>query len=832
MKKITKNLISVLSLVVILSVVGTNVSLASVTKTIDTPATTSLSAGSFSKAPVVAPVVVPPKVNPVFNIGGGGGTPQVMISAAPSVLTVPPSSTTTSIILNGVFIANGAQTTTMFEYSTNQSDLPNGQAGNGQIACQVLQAASANSGPFSCTLNVPAISANTIYFVRAIASNILGTDYGSTTSIKTLTTSSVPFVLTNVPSATSSSITFNGTFISNGAQTTTKFEYSTNQNNLPSGQPGTGQIVCQTLQLASVTSGPFSCTLNVPTITANTVYYVRAIASNINGTKYGNVTSIQTNNNQCTTPTISSLSPNHVTAGAGTTIVTVTGSNFYINSVAEVNGQARTTFLSNATSLTMTLTSSDVASSGNKSITVQNSSGCVSNVVTFTINPVSGGGGGGGGGGGYSYSYPSVTTQSASNVSTSSATLSGLVNPKGLNTTAWFEYGISTSLGSSTNAMSEGSINTNLALAQSITNLIPNTSYYFRAVANNSYGTTKGSILSFYTGNNTINASEIVTTVQAINKTTTSARLSGIFVNQDGITAQGYFQYGTSTSLGSSTNATNLGNSSSLNLSDTAKNLTPGTIYYFRAVALKQGVVYNGKILVFKTPSVIVHTNTNTNTNTNNNNNNSSNNLNDTLTAKVDTGPAIVDENQSSILTITNSTKEVSVNDEIDYLVTFKNDTSRNFENAKITIQLPQQVDFTNSNFGKMGEDNTVVFDAGILVPSQVGSMTIKGKVNSKAGAQNVLVTTAIMSYNATNSDLEKDEVAYVTNNVLAGSTGLEANSLFGAKFLPSTLLGWLALIFVILGLAAVSRIIYKNSSIKRNRASAGNANHIDNLPT
>jgi len=447
----------------------------------------------------------------------------------------------------------------------------------------------------------------------------------------------------------------------------------------------------------------------------------------------------------------------------------------------------------------------------------------IGNWVHFTTLSSGGsGGGGGGGGGGYSYYNPSVTTESATSISNSSATLNGLVNPRGYSsTTAWFEYGTSSNLAvySSTNPLSEGSANVDLSLVQSITNLAPNTTYYFRAVASNSYSTIKGSIFALTTSTNALvnTASETVTTVQAINKTSTSARLSGIFLNQDGISAQGYFQYGTSSSLGLSTAAVNLGVIPSLTFADTAKNLTPGTIYYFRAVALKQGVTYNGNILVFKT----ANTNDSASSNTDLNDNPPS----------TDNGPTINTDNdvQGSIIQITTDKKDVAENDEINYLVTFQNNTSENFENAKVTIQLPEGIDFESSNFGKKEDNNTVVFDAGVLIPNQVESMTVIGKVNSKVSPQNILVTTAIMSYNTPSSITEKDEIAYVTNNVVINAEGLAANSLFGASFLPSTLLGWLALILVILALSIVSRKIFINRSTKK--LAPKTADHIEDLP-
>lgn len=115
------------------------------------------------------------------------------------------------------------------------------------------------------------------------------------------------------------------------------------------------------------------------------------------------------------------------------------------------------------------------------------------------------------------------------------------------------------------------------------------------------------------------------------------------------------------------------------------------------------------------------------------------------------------------------------------------------------------------------------------MVPNQLGSMTIKGKVSSRTPDKSVLVTTAVMTYNITGSTSEHDEIAYVTNHVVSG-TGLEANSLFGANFLPSTLLGWLALVLAILGLTIVGRKLYSSfGTTKTNKKET--ADHVEHLP-
>jgi len=95
---------------------------------------------------------------------------------------------------------------------------------------------------------------------------------------------------------------------------------------------------------------------------------------------------------------------------------------------------------------------------------------------------------------------PEVTTRDASSISETSATLNGRVDGNGSNTRVWFEY--SDDRGDiagdeETNEDSVGSGTT--SFDDRITGLRRNTTYYFRAVAENSEGTDYGSISSFHT---------------------------------------------------------------------------------------------------------------------------------------------------------------------------------------------------------------------------------------------------------------------------------------------------------------------------------------------
>ncbi len=89
----------------------------------------------------------------------------------------------------------------------------------------------------------------------------------------------------------------------------------------------------------------------------------------------------------------------------------------------------------------------------------------------------------------------------ATSVTTSGAVLNGGVNPNGLATTAWFEWGTSPTLAtfSSTTSQSLGSGTTSQAVTATLSGLTSGTPYYFRVAASNSSGTSKGSIASFST---------------------------------------------------------------------------------------------------------------------------------------------------------------------------------------------------------------------------------------------------------------------------------------------------------------------------------------------
>lgn len=100
---------------------------------------------------------------------------------------------------------------------------------------------------------------------------------------------------------------------------------------------------------------------------------------------------------------------------------------------------------------------------------------------------------------------PEVTTGSTTLITSSSATLNGTVNPNGLSTDYYFEWGQTTSYGNQTTSVSAGSGETAINVSEDITGLTDSTTYHYRLVAQNSEDTSYGNDMNFMTGETFIN---------------------------------------------------------------------------------------------------------------------------------------------------------------------------------------------------------------------------------------------------------------------------------------------------------------------------------------
>jgi hypothetical protein len=406
-----------------------------------------------------------------FTTLGGGGT-----TLKPTVVTTTDVPSTTSAILNGSVNPNGATTTAWFETSTS-----------GHLQTQVL-----GSGTSTVTMlpyNLTGLSPNTSYQFRVVATNANGTTTGNWIPFTTLgNTNNAPTLISVSPTS--------------GAQ---------GQNNISVALTGNGFIAGSV-----VTFSGTGITINSTTInSATSITTVISIDLNaITGQRDVTVTNANGTSNPSTfkvlgytniTPTLTSLSPASGTQGQSVSVV-LTGTGFTGSTVSfSGNGiSLNNTTINSDTSMTADISIGTGATIGGSNVTVTNGFG-TSNAETFTVFSASNGGGGGGGGG---YLYPVVNTEPATNVAVSSATLNGTIGNANIYTTDWFQYGTSSNLAGATETLhSSASIYFSyLPITESVSGLLPNTTYYFRAVTNSlNSGTIYGNILSFTTlGNGNI----------------------------------------------------------------------------------------------------------------------------------------------------------------------------------------------------------------------------------------------------------------------------------------------------------------------------------------
>jgi hypothetical protein len=94
---------------------------------------------------------------------------------------------------------------------------------------------------------------------------------------------------------------------------------------------------------------------------------------------------------------------------------------------------------------------------------------------------------------------PLVTTGGAAQVTITTATLTGTVNPRGLTTSYFFQYGTTTAYGTRTPSTSAGKGGAGVAAAAQVTGLAPNTRYHYRLLAHNGDGTVAGNDRTFTT---------------------------------------------------------------------------------------------------------------------------------------------------------------------------------------------------------------------------------------------------------------------------------------------------------------------------------------------
>jgi hypothetical protein len=553
-------------------------------------------------------------------------------------------------------------------------------------------------------------------------------------------------------------------------------------------------------------SGTYGANTNISTggITTATTYTLIAYsATGVTVTQTVTITVNTVVNNNCQISNFYA-SPTQVPQGGSTTLywnttgcssVSVNGPNF--NSV-QMSGSQSVGPINGTSNYTLTAYSS-TGSPVTQTVTVTNTTGSTG-------------------------SAPIASTLAAQANDGTTATLNGYINSGSGSscgsfwgscgsTTYYFQYGTSQySLYQSTQTQTMNGTSGNVSAY--VSGLTPNTTYYFQLIATNSYGTSNGGVLSFVTNTGSGSTSVSVITTLATNVSARTARLNGLVTGSNASsysTANVYFEYGTSPSLGLRTTAQNAYLASASNYFDTIFT-APNTTYYYRIDAVVNGQTYMGSTVSFSTPgATFINTNTNTNTNTTTRNT--------TVVSTIGTGGG----SAFLQLAITDQAQSIFPGDGLNYVVTYQNISGITLSNVVINVILPTGVTFRQASQGILTTNNTVAISVGTLLPTAQGMITIQAVTDATIVPGNNFVTTATAAFTLP-STAQDSAVAYVLNSV-ATRNNLAGLALFGFGFFPTTLLGWILLLGLILILILIARYYYHRANAQR--AAAAPVTHV-----
>jgi len=226
-------------------------------------------------------------------------------------------------------------------------------------------------------------------------------------------------------------------------------------------------------------------------LSANTTYHFRIVATNSVGTRYGA---------DRTFTTLSLIGPPVGITNPATLIASFSAT---LNGSVDPHELTTTVYFQYGTTTSYGHTTASQIKSGNAYQSVSANISGIAASTTYHFRIVATNSSGTVYGGDRTFTTLSATgppvaiTNPATNVASSSATLNGSVDPHGLTTSVYFQYGTTTNYGRTTAAQSQtGNTFRNIA---AIVGLAGNTTYHFRIVATNSVGTRYGNDRTFTT---------------------------------------------------------------------------------------------------------------------------------------------------------------------------------------------------------------------------------------------------------------------------------------------------------------------------------------------
>jgi uncharacterized repeat protein (TIGR01451 family) len=411
------------------------------------------------------------------------------------------------------------------------------------------------------------------------------------------------------------------------------------------------------------------------------------------------------------------------------------------------------------------------------------------------------------------YNNTATVSSLSANPSTESATLTAYVDPRGTSDTVrWFEWGTLGSLSNQTARSLQGVFAGNFSAT--IFGLTPNTTYSYRAVAQNSQGTVYGNTLSFVSTGTTYASpapaygiAPAAATLLPTEVTAGTAKLNGLVFTTSAQSSNAWFEWGDSVNLGGKTTTVNVGALPAVKHDAMIYGLVWGHTYYYRIVAENSYGKSYGTTVSFVARPVVTHTTTTTVIHRP---------VTTTTTNTVTTVRESTSTQALAMLVIDGGSDTIGNGEKRSYHVTWKNTSGADLKNVVVRITLPASMSFDSATSGSYSAtsglygntDNTVTVGVGTLAAGATGEIFVVGTTASDVTQGQLLVVTANMVYTSL-SNVQGDVVAYVTHHVERTQTALGA-SVFGlGAFLPTTLFGWMILVILVLILVLLGNHVY-----------------------
>jgi uncharacterized protein (TIGR02145 family) len=446
-----------------------------------------------------------------------------------------------------------------------------------------------DKGIGSFVSTVTGLTPNTVYHVRAYATNKVGTAYGEDLSFSTTALVLATLTTTEASTITLTTAVSGGNISSDGnaAVTAKGICWSTTANPTitdPKTSDGTG-------------AGAFTSTITG--LTPGTLYHARAYATNSVGTSYGNditftTTSVVLATLTTTTATLvtlnSAVTGGNITSDGGGA-VTARGVCYATTANPTINNP-KTSDATGTGSFISTLSGLNPGTLYHIRAYATNSAGTAyGNDLTFSTNPVG---------------APTLTTSTVTSITLTSGVSGGNITSDGggavtVRGVCWATTNNPTVLLTTKTTDGAGTG----AFTSSITGLTPGTTYYVRAYATNSAGTGYGNEVSF-TANQIVVPTLTTSTVSGI--TISTAISGGVILTTGGGTITGRGVCWALTANPTVANSVTNDGTGTGTFVSTLTGLAAATTYHVRAYAANSAGTAYGNDLTFTTSPVALAT--------------------------------------------------------------------------------------------------------------------------------------------------------------------------------------------------------------------------------